>query len=95
VADPGGLAATQAFSIAVQVVNTAPGITSTPAAAAAVGARYSYPVQGSDPEGDALAYSMRQAASSAGPPPRPSWAAIASPCWCKTRAASRPRRPTR
>jgi hypothetical protein len=61
VADPAGLAATQAFSIVVQVVNTAPRITSTPATAAAVGARYSYPVQGSDPEGDALAYSLTEA----------------------------------
>ncbi|MBL8287863.1 MAG: tandem-95 repeat protein [Rubrivivax sp.] len=63
VADPGGLAATQSFTITVAAANAAPQITTTPITTAAVGAAYSYDVNASDPNGDTLAYSLTQAPS--------------------------------
>lgn len=61
VTDPAGAAATQDFSIAVQVVNTAPTITSSPATAAVAGANYRYDVGATDPEGDTLSFALTQA----------------------------------
>jgi len=58
VADPGGLAATQAFTIVVPVPNAAPQITTTPVGTAPVGATYQYDVNATDPNGDTLAYSL-------------------------------------
>lgn len=63
VSDPGGLAATQTFAIAVAAPNVAPQITSTPVTAAAVGAAYAYDVNASDSNGDTLTYSLTQAPS--------------------------------
>jgi lysophospholipase L1-like esterase len=60
VADPGGLAATQAFTINVAGANVAPRITSTPVTAASVGAAYSYRVTATDANGDTLTYSLTQ-----------------------------------
>jgi len=62
VADPGGLAATQAFSInVVGVANVAPQITSSPATNATVGAAYAYRVMATDANGDTLSFSLTQA----------------------------------
>jgi len=61
VADAAGLSATQSFSIAVAVPNAAPQIVSTPPAAALVGSAYSYRVGASDPNGDALTFTLSQA----------------------------------
>ncbi|HEV3082404.1 MAG TPA: PKD domain-containing protein, partial [Gemmataceae bacterium] len=61
VADPGGLAATQSFTINVteQAVNHPPVITSTPVLSATVGqVYYAYNVQGSDPDNDPLSWSL-------------------------------------
>ncbi|MBL8344626.1 MAG: tandem-95 repeat protein [Rubrivivax sp.] len=63
VADPGGLAATQSFTITVAAANAAPQITTTPVTAATVGAAYAYDVNATDPNGDVLAYSLTQAPS--------------------------------
>ncbi|MBI5721711.1 MAG: putative Ig domain-containing protein, partial [Burkholderiales bacterium] len=63
VADPGGLAATQSFSINVAAANAAPQITSTPVTTGTVGAAYSYDVNAIDPNGDVLTYSLTQAPS--------------------------------
>ena len=64
VADPGGLAATQSFSIAVAApANAAPLITSTAVTTATAGAAYSYGVNATDPNGDTLTYSLTQAPS--------------------------------
>ena len=62
VVDPGGLAATQAFSIAVNAAgNAAPQVTSTAVTTATVGTPYSYDVNATDPNGDVLTYSLTQA----------------------------------
>ncbi|MBL8323327.1 MAG: tandem-95 repeat protein [Rubrivivax sp.] len=61
VADPGGLAATQSFTITVASVNVAPQITSTPLTSATVGAAYAYRVTATDANGDVLSYSLTQA----------------------------------
>jgi hypothetical protein len=58
VADPAGLAATQAFAV---VVNGAPQITTTAVTSAPVGAAYQYDADATDPNGDALTYSLTQA----------------------------------
>ncbi len=60
-ADPGGLAATQSFTVTVVAANAPPQITSQPITAAAVGVPYSYDVNASDPNGDALTYALTQA----------------------------------
>ena len=64
VADTGGLAATQSFTINVteQAVNHPPVITSTPVLSATVGqVYYAYNVQGSDPDNDPLSWSLTTA----------------------------------
>ena len=63
VADPGGLAATQSFTINVtaSATNVAPQITSTPVTSATVAAVYAYRVTASDGNGDTLSYSLTQA----------------------------------
>ena len=61
VSDPGGLFATQAFTIAVAATNVAPQITTTAVTTAAVGAAYSYDVNATDANGDTLTYSLTQA----------------------------------
>jgi hypothetical protein len=62
VADPGGLAATQSFTIGVaSAANVAPQVTSTPVTTATVGAVYSYDVNATDANGDMLSYSLTQA----------------------------------
>ncbi|MBI5721734.1 MAG: putative Ig domain-containing protein [Burkholderiales bacterium] len=61
VADRGGLAATQAFSIAVTAANAAPRITATPPATGVVGAAYRHDVDAVDPDGDTLSYALTQA----------------------------------
>ncbi|MBL8287839.1 MAG: putative Ig domain-containing protein [Rubrivivax sp.] len=58
VVDPAGLAATQSFSIAVTAANAAPRITNTPPATAVVGALYRHQIEASDPDGDALAFTL-------------------------------------
>jgi len=63
VSDPGGLAATQSFSIAVAAANAAPQITSTPPTTGTVGVAYAYDVNATDPNGDVLTYSLTQAPS--------------------------------
>jgi hypothetical protein len=64
VADPGGLAATQAYNVTVAGGgNGSPTITSTPIIAATVGVAYSYDVNATDPNGDALTYSLSTAPS--------------------------------
>ena len=60
-ADPGGLAATQSFTVTVASANVAPQITSTPVTSATVGVAYSYDVNASDANGDTLTYSLTQA----------------------------------
>ena len=59
--DPGGLFATQPFSINVTSVNSAPQITSTPVTTATVGVTYNYDVNATDPNGDVLTYALTQA----------------------------------
>ncbi|MBL8339841.1 MAG: tandem-95 repeat protein [Rubrivivax sp.] len=61
VADPGGLAATQSFTVTVASANVAPQITSSPVTGATVGAAYSYRVTATDANGDPLSYSLTQA----------------------------------
>ncbi|MBL8346456.1 MAG: putative Ig domain-containing protein, partial [Rubrivivax sp.] len=61
VSDPGGLAATQSFTIAVSAANVAPQITTTPVTAAAVGGAYGYDVNATDANGDTLTYALTQA----------------------------------
>ncbi len=61
-ADPGGLAATQSFTVNVTAAaNVAPQLTSTPVTTATVGAVYSYDVNATDANGDTLSYSLTQA----------------------------------
>ncbi|MFM9883539.1 MAG: N,N-dimethylformamidase beta subunit family domain-containing protein, partial [Burkholderiales bacterium] len=60
VTDPGGLFATQPFTINVSAANIAPQITSTPVTIATVGAAYSYDVNATDANGDVLTYSLTQ-----------------------------------
>ncbi|MFO1265943.1 MAG: putative Ig domain-containing protein [Rubrivivax sp.] len=101
VVDPAGLAATQSFSIAVTAANAAPRITNTPPATAVVGALYRHPVEASDPDGDALAYTLdagptasrstARAVSSPGHRAPTSWAATPSRCAWPTRAGCRRR----
>lgn len=63
-ADPGGLAATQAFSINVAAAgNALPQIISTAITTATVGSAYAYDVDANDPNGDTLTYSLTQAPS--------------------------------
>ncbi|MFO1265944.1 MAG: putative Ig domain-containing protein [Rubrivivax sp.] len=66
VADPGGLAATQSFSITVTLPNVAPVITSSPVLTASLGAAYVYNVVAADANGDVLAYSLVQAPTGMG-----------------------------
>jgi hypothetical protein len=61
VADAQGLAATQTFSISVAPPSGSPQITSTPVTTATVGVAYSYDVDATDPNGDAVSYSLTQA----------------------------------
>lgn len=61
VGDPGGLAATQTYTIVVAAPNVAPQITSTPVTTGTVGNPYVYDVNASDGNGDALTYSLTQA----------------------------------
>ncbi|MBL8345948.1 MAG: tandem-95 repeat protein [Rubrivivax sp.] len=61
VADPGGLAATQSFTVTVTAAAAAPQITSSPLASATVGAAYAYRVTANDANGDTLSYSLTQA----------------------------------
>jgi glucose/arabinose dehydrogenase len=61
VTDPGGLFATQAYSITVTAANVAPQITTSAVTTAAVGVAYSYDVNASDANGDTLTYSLTQA----------------------------------
>jgi len=63
VADPGGLAATQSFTIVVPVPNVAPQITSSPVTTAPVGAAYQYDVNATDANGDTLVHSLTRAPS--------------------------------
>ena len=63
VVDPGGLAATQVFSISVASVNAAPQITSTAVTSATAGVAYSYDVNATDSNGDVLGYALTQAPS--------------------------------
>jgi lysophospholipase L1-like esterase len=63
VTDPGGLAATQSFTVTASSANVAPQITSTAIASATVGAAYAYRVTATDANGDALSYSLTQAPS--------------------------------
>lgn len=59
VSDPGGLFATQSFSVAVAGSNTAPAIGSAPVTTAAEGSPYAYQVTATDPDaGDTLTYSL-------------------------------------
>ncbi len=48
----------QAFTITVRSINTPPNILSSPPTQSAVGRLYSYAVQGVDPDGDQLTYSL-------------------------------------
>jgi len=63
VADPGGLAATQSFTVTVSTGNVAPQITSTPITTARVGVAYAYRVTATDANGDNLRYSLSRAPS--------------------------------
>jgi RHS repeat-associated protein len=57
--DPGGLFATQSFTIVVDGANAAPSITSTPVTTAVEGQLYSYDVDATDPDaGDVLTFSL-------------------------------------
>lgn len=59
VRDPGGLTATQSFSITVAQVNDPPAFTSTPPATATEGYVYQYTAVASDPDsGDSVTYSL-------------------------------------
>lgn len=61
VADPGGLAVTQSFTVTVVAANVAPQITSAAATTATVGLAYAYRVVATDANGDTLAYTLTQA----------------------------------
>jgi hypothetical protein len=61
VTDPGGLFASQAFTVVVTSANAAPSITSAPVTTATVGAPYAYRVTATDPNGDVLTYALSQA----------------------------------
>ncbi|MFM9882536.1 MAG: putative Ig domain-containing protein, partial [Burkholderiales bacterium] len=61
VTDPGGLFATQSFSITVVAANVAPQITSTPVTTATVGVAYGYDVNATDANGGVLTYSLTAA----------------------------------
>jgi RHS repeat-associated protein len=63
VADARGGTVQQSFTLAVgsQTTNQAPSIVSTPTAAATVNRLYAYDIQVSDPDGDPVAFSLRQA----------------------------------
>ncbi|QVW34012.1 putative Ig domain-containing protein [Geobacter sulfurreducens] len=54
----GALSATQTFTVTVTKLNRAPGITSTAVTSVSEGAAYGYAVSASDPDGDALTYSL-------------------------------------
>jgi hypothetical protein len=59
VSDPGGLSATQSFSVAVSGGNLPPAITSTPITTAVQGVAYAYQVVATDPNpGDVLTYAL-------------------------------------
>ncbi len=57
-ADPGGLFDTQSYAIVVAAANRAPTITTSPPVAGSENAPYSYDVDATDPDGDALTYSL-------------------------------------
>jgi RHS repeat-associated protein len=59
--DGKGAYATQTYTILVQVENESPQLTSTPPPFAEVGQLYTYPVAATDPDGDALAFSLSSA----------------------------------
>jgi hypothetical protein len=61
VADPGGLSATQSFSVTVTATNSPPQFTSSPLTTATVGVAYAYAARASDPNGDVLTYALAQA----------------------------------
>ncbi|MBL8347684.1 MAG: putative Ig domain-containing protein, partial [Rubrivivax sp.] len=61
VTDPGGLFATQAYTITVSAANVAPQITTTAVTTASVGVAYSYDVNATDANGGTLTYSLTQA----------------------------------
>ncbi|WP_318258739.1 putative Ig domain-containing protein [Geobacter anodireducens] len=54
----GALSATQTFTVTVTKLNRAPSITSTAVTSVSEGAAYGYAVSASDPDGDALTYSL-------------------------------------
>ena len=56
--DPGGLFATQSYTIDVAAGNQAPAITSVPGTAATEGQIYTYDVDANDPDGDTLTFSL-------------------------------------
>ena len=59
VSDPGGLFATQSFSVAVAAANAAPIITSIPVTAATQGVPYAYQATATDPDpGDTVTWSL-------------------------------------
>jgi len=62
-ADPGGLVATQSYTITVATANVAPRILSAPITGAGVGVAYSYPVVAVDDNGDTLRYTLTRAPS--------------------------------
>ncbi len=66
VQDQGGLSDTQNYTLTINAappLNRAPQITSTPVTTATVGQLYSYDVDATDPDGDALSYTLTQAPS--------------------------------
>jgi len=63
VTDDQGLVDERSFSISVQVANQPPAFNSTPVTEAVVGSLYNYAVQSTDPDGDALTYSLTVAPS--------------------------------
>ena len=63
VQDQGGLSDTQNYTLKISAappVNRAPQITSTPVTTATAGQLYSYDVDATDPDGDALSYALTQ-----------------------------------